>query len=83
MSGLSARGLRPVRSDANFVLAWAGPRAREILAGLARRRIAVRDATSFNLPGYLRVAVRPPAEQARLLAAIDALRAGSAPGSAP
>ena len=81
-SGLAAHGLRPVRSDANFVLAWAGPRAREILVGLARRRIAVRDATSFDLPGYLRVAVCPPAEQALLLAALDALRAAPAPGSA-
>lgn len=72
-AGLTARGLRPVESDANFVLVWAGPRAREILVGLARRRIAVRDATSFDLPGYLRVAVRPPAEQERLFAALDAL----------
>lgn len=80
--GLAAHGLRPVRSDANFVLAWAGPGAREILVGLARRRIAVRDATSFDLPGYLRIAVCPPAEQALLLAALDAVRAGPAPGSA-
>lgn len=86
VAGLTARGLRPVRSDANFVLAWAGPRARDILAGLARRRIAVRDATSFELPGYLRFAVCPPAAQARLFAALDeldavvALRAGASPG---
>lgn len=81
-AGLAAHGLRPVRSDANFILAWAGPRALEILVGLARRRIAVRDATSFDLPGYLRVAVCPPAEQALLLAALDALRAEGPPGSA-
>ncbi len=81
--GLTARGLRPVASDANFILAWDGPRAHEILAGLARRRIAVRDAASFGLPGYLRVAVRPPAEQERLFAALDALGGPAAGGSAP
>ncbi len=83
VSGLTAHGLRPVRSDANFVLARAGPRAREILVGLARRRIAVRDATSFDLPGYLRVAVCPPAEQERLFAALDTLGDADAQGSAP
>ncbi len=81
-ASLTARGLRPVRSDANFVLASAAPRAREILVGLARRRIAVRDATSFGLAGYLRVAVRPPAEQERLFAALDALGDADARGSA-
>lgn len=69
---LDARGFRPTRSDANFVLAEAGPVAPELIACLARRRIAVRDATSFGLPGHLRVAVRPPGERERLFAALDA-----------
>lgn len=71
-AGLAARGLVPVPSEAPFVLADAGPGARGIIDTLARERIAVRDATSFGLPGYLRVAVRPPGEQARLFAALDA-----------
>lgn len=75
--GLLTRGLRPTRSDANFVLVEAGPVAPELIACLARRRIAVRDATSFGLPGYLRVAVRSPGEQERLFAGLDAFRVTS------
>lgn len=81
--GLNARGLCPTPSDANFVLAEAGPVAPELVARLARRRIAVRDATSFGLPGYLRVAVRPPGEQERLFAALDAFRAAREAGPRP
>jgi histidinol-phosphate/aromatic aminotransferase/cobyric acid decarboxylase-like protein len=62
--------LAPVPSRANFVLAHAGPRARELVAALARRRIAVRWCGSFGLPEHIRVAVRPPAEQARLARAL-------------
>ena len=68
-AGLAARGLVPVPSAAPFVFADAGAGARGIMDILARERISVRDATSFGPPGHLRFAVRPPAEQARLLAA--------------
>jgi threonine-phosphate decarboxylase len=70
---LATRGLQPVPSQGPFVLIDAGPMAGEIIDALARERIAVRDATSFDLPGYLRVAVRPPADQARLFETLDAV----------
>ncbi|MBM4421599.1 MAG: aminotransferase class I/II-fold pyridoxal phosphate-dependent enzyme, partial [Chloroflexi bacterium] len=75
--GLGARGLRPLPSAVNFVLAHAGPDAATIARGLAAARIAVRTCGSFGLPEHLRLAVRPPAEQDRFLAALDALRAAA------
>lgn len=71
--GLAARGLAPLPSPANFVLAHAGRGAEAIVRGLARRRIAVRRCASFGLPEHVRVAVRPPEEQDALFAALDAL----------
>ncbi len=74
-SRLLARArIPPVPSRANFVLAHAGPRAREIVDALARRRIAVRWCGSFGLPEHIRVAVRPPEEQERLALALREVR---------
>src|SRR5205807_855077 len=61
---LAAHGLEAVPSEAPFVLAHAGSRAEGIVRALAHRRIAVRWCASFGLPEHLRVAVRPPGEQA-------------------
>jgi histidinol-phosphate/aromatic aminotransferase/cobyric acid decarboxylase-like protein len=69
---LRRRGLRPLSSTANFILVEVGAAAPALVAAAARRRIAVRSGASFGLSSYVRLAVRPPAEQARLLAAIDA-----------
>lgn len=66
--------IAPVPSRANFVLGHAGPRAREIVTGLARRRIAVRWCDSFGLPEHIRVAVRPPEERERLAVALREIR---------
>jgi histidinol-phosphate/aromatic aminotransferase/cobyric acid decarboxylase-like protein len=68
---LARRGLSPVPSSANFVMAHAGPVASALLAAAARSRIAVRSCSSFGLPAYVRLAVRPPREQRRLLGAFD------------
>ncbi|HEV8635397.1 MAG TPA: aminotransferase class I/II-fold pyridoxal phosphate-dependent enzyme, partial [Chloroflexota bacterium] len=72
---LRRRGLRPLSSTANFILVEVGAAAPMLVAAAAQRRIAVRSGASFGLSGYVRLAVRPPAEQARLLAAIDAAEA--------
>jgi threonine-phosphate decarboxylase len=37
--------------------------------------VLVRDCASFGLPAYARIAARRPEENARLLAAIDAVQA--------
>ncbi len=82
--GLASRGLVASRSDANFVLAHVGPDApgdaTVVVAALAARRIAIRSAASFGLPDHVRVAVRSPADQALLFAALDEAALGRLPG---
>lgn len=69
-------GLRMWPSAANFLLLRL-PDATAVIDGLASRGIAVRPARSF--PGlddsYLRVAVRPPADNAALVAALEEILA--------
>lgn len=59
---LAAAGLRPERSDANFVLV----RAPGLRTRLARRGVLVRDCHSFGLPDHVRIAVPDAAGLARL-----------------
>jgi histidinol-phosphate aminotransferase len=69
-------GLRAWPSAASFLL-LRGPRGAELPARLRERGIAVRPAGTFPGlgPEHLRVAVRGPAEHARLAAALGALLA--------
>jgi histidinol-phosphate/aromatic aminotransferase/cobyric acid decarboxylase-like protein len=60
-------GVEP--SDANFVLVQVEDGAAAARARLARRRILVRDCTSFGLPDHIRIAVPDEAGLARLAAA--------------
>ena len=65
---LGGLGSRPLPSRANFCLVpvcAAGPVADHLLG----QGVLVRDATSFGLPGHVRVAARPAADRARLLQA--------------
>jgi histidinol-phosphate/aromatic aminotransferase/cobyric acid decarboxylase-like protein len=68
-AALRALGLAPAPSTAGFVVVCTGD-----AAGLRRRllahRIAVRDCASFGLPDHIRIAARPAADRARLLAAL-------------
>lgn len=73
-AALPAVGLDPLPSEANFLLVHAGPAAAGLIQELAARRIAVRSCASFGLPEYIRLAVRPPAEQDVLLSALTAIR---------
>jgi histidinol-phosphate aminotransferase len=79
VAGLEALGLPVQAGAANFVLVQVGDAGRLRLA-LLRRGLAVRDCASFGLPEHIRVAVRTPAENARLL---DALPAALAEQSLP
>jgi len=63
---LKRAGLRPSPSEANWLLVEA-PHLREQLAA---RAIAVRDCSSFGLPGVVRIAVPDHAGLARLEAAL-------------
>lgn len=69
---LAALGIESVPSQTNFLLARV-PRVAELRARLlTRHQILVRDCASFGLPGFLRLAARPAAERARLVAALRA-----------
>jgi histidinol-phosphate/aromatic aminotransferase/cobyric acid decarboxylase-like protein len=57
VSVLTAAGLVPDPSDANYVLVRDAPGLRE---HLAHRRVLVRDTTTFGLPGGVRIAVPDP-----------------------
>jgi histidinol-phosphate/aromatic aminotransferase/cobyric acid decarboxylase-like protein len=70
---LTSRGLQPLPSETNFLLVHVGPAAAQLVAALAEQRIAVRWCASFGLPEYIRLAVRPPAEQDVLLSALAAI----------
>lgn len=58
LEGLSQLGFLTLPSRANFFLVKVG-NARRVRLSLLRRGILVRDCTSFGLPEYIRIAVRP------------------------
>jgi len=66
---LTAVGLCPCPSDANYLLV---PGAAGLRDRLARRGVVVRDCASFGLPGHVRIAVPDDRGRARLLEAIAA-----------
>jgi len=66
---LEALGIASNISAANFILAKVG-NAAEIRTALLRRRIAVRDCTSFGLPEHIRIAIRRREECEELVEAL-------------
>lgn len=72
-------GLAVAPGAANFLLARAGDAAR-VRESLLAHRIVVRDATSFGLPEWVRVAVPPAAFRGEVAAAVVAVVIGSASG---
>jgi histidinol-phosphate aminotransferase len=67
--GLQELGFALVSSAANFFLMHVGA-GREFRQALLARGILVRDAASFGLPAYVRLAPRRPIENERLLAVL-------------
>jgi histidinol-phosphate aminotransferase len=67
---LSALGLRPLSSIANFFLLPVRDGAELRHRLLVNHRILVRDCTSFGLPGFVRLSARPAADTDRLVAAL-------------
>jgi histidinol-phosphate aminotransferase len=72
VDGLERLGFRCVPSRASYWLVKVGD-GRLVRDELLRRGILVRDARSFGLPAYIRVAARPIEECERLLAALGGL----------
>lgn len=70
-SGLRDIGMAPLPTTAPFCLVRVGDGARLRRSLLAGERILVRDCASFGLPDYVRLAARPAADRARLLAALE------------
>ncbi len=67
LDGLARLDLPIHVGAANFLLIRTGP---DVRLPLLHRGIAVRDCASFGLPEHIRVGVRTPAENARLLGAL-------------
>jgi len=69
-AALPKLGLAVVPTVANFLLVRVGEAA-AFRAALLRRGFCVRDCTSFGLPRYIRIGLRPLPECRRLVAAIQ------------
>ncbi|HTE63393.1 MAG TPA: histidinol-phosphate transaminase [Solirubrobacteraceae bacterium] len=79
---LAAGGLRPLPSDANFLLTPLGTDDVAVAEALAHRGLLVRPGSEFGLPGHARITVGPPELMER--AADELLQARAsvrAPGS--
>jgi histidinol-phosphate aminotransferase len=77
VDGLEQLGFPCVPSRASYWLVKVG-NGRQVRDELLRRGILVRDARSFGLPAYIRVAARPIDECERLLAVLSGLVASGA-----
>ncbi len=64
--GLRARGYAPLPTTVSYFLLPVG-NAKTVRDRLVAERMFVRDCTSFGLPDHIRIAARPPEENARLL----------------
>ena len=70
---LSNLGLPPLPSEANFFLVEVGDATR-FRCELLKRKILVRDCSSFGLPQYIRIAPRTLPECQRLITAIKEIK---------
>jgi histidinol-phosphate aminotransferase len=75
VEGFARLGLTHVPSAANFVLVHVG-RAKRVYESLLRRGVIVRPMDVYGFPQHLRVTVGLPEENARFLAALEAVLAG-------
>ncbi len=71
-------GLRYLESHTNFVLVEIGPNALEVQQRLLERGVIVRPCVGYDLPDWLRVTVGTPEQNARLVAALEAVLAEAA-----
>ena len=67
--GLRACGFAPLPTTVSYFLLPVGD-AKSMRERLVEERLFVRDCTSFGLPEHIRIAARPPDENARLVEAM-------------
>ena len=75
-TALQARGIHFVPSVANFLLIEVGDGDR-VFADMLKQGVIVRAMRSYKLPGWVRISMGTPAQNARCLAVLDAVLAGA------
>jgi threonine-phosphate decarboxylase len=70
VSAISSLDLRCYPSSVNYLLVEFSRDVSSLCESLARKNILVRNCTSFGLPTCIRIAVRTPDENTRLLEAL-------------
>ena len=68
----AARGLTHPPTETNFFLVRLGRTAGPVVAAMRARGVLVRDGAAVGYPEHLRISVGAPAQNTRLLAALDA-----------
>jgi histidinol-phosphate aminotransferase len=64
-------GLRHVESHTNFILVEIGPQATTVYQRLLEKGVIVRPCTGYDLPNFLRITVGTPAQNVRLIEALE------------
>jgi histidinol-phosphate aminotransferase len=66
-------GLPYAPSHTNFVLVHVGPQAGAVFQSLLQRGVIVRPCHGYDLPEFLRITIGAPAQNARLVGALEAV----------
>jgi histidinol-phosphate aminotransferase len=74
-AALSAAGLKPLPSEANFLLVRHDVDDAQLIVGLLRRGILVRPGSDLGLPGWARITVGPEPLMERVAEVLPAVRA--------
>ena len=81
-AALAAQGIRPVPSEANFLLVEHGADDALLIDGLLRRGILIRPGAEMGMPGWARITVGPRPLMELVAEALPAVRAELAAGAA-
>jgi histidinol-phosphate aminotransferase len=81
-AALAAEGIRPVPSEANFLLVEHGADDALLIDGLLRRGILIRPGAEMGMPGWARITVGPRPLMELVAEALPAVRAELAAGAA-
>ncbi len=81
-AALATEGIRPVPSEANFLLVEHGADDALLIDGLLRRGILIRPGAEMGMPGWARITVGPRPLMELVAEALPAVRAELAAGAA-